>query len=113
MKDTQQLPSTAGTICKHTKSQGVESILGSGHNPAGWHPRPVQRTDKAEATDFVEALTRLIREFELYPVGLRATQRKEPRSEPILGKVTRSSEKNRSDLGQTGVLGLQWFTQTS
>lgn len=59
-------------MCKHNKSEGVKIILGTVHNPPGWHSRPVYRVSKAKAKDFVEALMYFAREFGLYPVGPRA-----------------------------------------
>lgn len=65
----------------------MERNLGSVHTTAGWHPSPMWRMSKATAGDSVEALMCLATEFELYPVGLRATQMKGTRSELTLGKI--------------------------
>lgn len=65
----------------------MERNLGSVHEIAGRHPSPRWRMSKAKVGDSMEALRGLATEFELYPVGLRATQMKGTRSELTLGKT--------------------------
>ena len=53
--------------------------------------------------------TCLARERGLYPKGLRAAAWGETRSELTLGKIAGKSEKNRLQLGETGILEVWQF----